>query len=417
MTVGRAAIGLAAIGLAAPVSACFHPSYEHVACGPGDLCPSGTRCNPTSGFCEGPGGGPIADASTGDTNGPGGPDGGLVHLCLGTFVNVCADVPRGSLSLMTGTVDTSTLSVVTQCLPPSAYTTQPAADACVIASQSITVPSGNTITVTGTRRLILLAEEAVTITGTLDAASHRTGLAGPAADTGPCPTAVTSPTTATEGGGGWGATFGKPGNNGGNSPGGGMGGGAASSLPITVLGGGCRGGSGANSGAGNGGGSGGHGGGAVLLLAGQSITIDGVVNASGGAGTGGKARGGGGGGGTGGMIVLEAPTVRIAGQCFANGGGGGQGGSGAVDGGSGGESAAPDAVAAGGTSVSIGGAGGNGGVGAMGSKGGSNGASIVNPIVDTGGGGAGGGGVGIIKILSPDPGVTSDLKKISPPPS
>jgi hypothetical protein len=410
MTVARAAIGLAAIGLAAPISACFHPSYSpQEACGRGGACPGGTMCNMTSGFCEGPGGGPIVDASTGDAIGPGGP----VHVCLGTFVNVCADVPRGGLNLMTETVDTSDISASTKCLPAGAYTTQPAVDACVIASQTITIPSGNTISVTGRKRLILLADEVLTVTGKLDAAS-RGGDAGPAADTGPCLFNVTNPTTAIEGGGGWGGTFGKVGNNGGSTPSGGLGGEAGSQLQITTLGGGCPGGAGANNSSGAGGGNGGHGGGAVLLLAGQRIAIDGVVNASGAGGTGGKARGGGGGGGAGGMIILEAPIVRITGQCFANGGGGGEGGS-VLNGADGGESSAPDAAGSGGTNNPIGGSGGTGGVGTTGSKGGGDG--VVDTPTDTGGGGGGGGGVGIIKILSADPGTISDLKKVSPPPS
>jgi hypothetical protein len=91
VTVARAvikltAIGLAAIGFIAPIPACFHPSYEHVACGPDDRCPGGTSCNPTSGFCEGSGAGPIADAAVSD--GPagsadgGGGGGGLGFVVL-----------------------------------------------------------------------------------------------------------------------------------------------------------------------------------------------------------------------------------------------------------------------------------------------------------------------------------------------
>jgi hypothetical protein len=361
------------------------------------------------------------DSGNGSDHDPGGtmppdgsPDAGPVHVCLGSFVKVCADAPRGALNLMTTTIDTSDVSPTSNCLPAAAYTTMPAVDACVIASQTITIPGGNTISVTGNRRLILLADETLTITGTLDAASHRKGLPGPAADTGPCPTGVRAPTTATEGGGAWGGTFGKAGSNGGNTPGGGMGGGAGAALLITALGGGCAGGAGGNNGGGNGGGTGGHGGGAVLLLAGQSIKIDGAVNASGAGGSGGKARGGGGGGGSGGMIVLEALSVAISGQCFANGGGGGEGSSGLADGAGGGESNAPDTDGSGGSSISVGGPGGDGGVGKTASKGGGNGGVFG---VDTGGGGAGGGGVGIIKILSADPGNNGDLKRVSPPPS
>lgn len=35
--------------------ACFHPNYDHPACGPGGACPSGFNCDMTSGFCERPG--------------------------------------------------------------------------------------------------------------------------------------------------------------------------------------------------------------------------------------------------------------------------------------------------------------------------------------------------------------------------
>jgi len=97
MTVGRAAIGLVAIGLAALAPACFHPSYEHVACGPDDTCPGGMSCDMTSGFCERPGGGPIADASTGDAIGPGAPDSGAVRICLGRS-STCAPTCLGEHS-------------------------------------------------------------------------------------------------------------------------------------------------------------------------------------------------------------------------------------------------------------------------------------------------------------------------------
>lgn len=165
------------------VPACFHPSYDHPACGPGGACPSGLACS-AAGFCERPGGTDL-DASAG------GPDGPTVHVCLGTFAHVCADTPTGSLGLMTQTIDTSMSAL---CTP---YTAIPSIDACVIARQSIAIPSGNKLSVTGAKRLILLARDTLTISGTLDAASHRGGLTGPAADTGPCPTNFANPTTAT----------------------------------------------------------------------------------------------------------------------------------------------------------------------------------------------------------------------------
>jgi hypothetical protein len=347
-----------------------------------------------------------------------GPDGNSLPdgaTCLGTFVSVCTAPPPDAVTLTNGMIDTSDGAPSSRCLPATAYTTTPAVDACVIAGQSITIPMNNTISVTGTRRLILLASASVTIAGVLDAASHRGGSSGPAADTGPCPTNFTDPTVNGQGGGGWGGTFGGPGNNGGTT--GGQGGIAGSALTITELGGGCPGGAGAGATAG----SGGRGGGAVLLLAGQSISIPGTVNASGAGGSGGKVSaassgGGGGGGGAGGMIVLDARNVTIAGRCFANGGGGGAGSS-LIAGRSGGDPGAPDAAGGGGNNDAawVGGDGGDGGLGTHGPQPGNNGRSITSPVVDAGGGGAGGGGIGIIKILAPNEQSFSDPHKVSPP--
>ena len=394
------------VGPLALAPACFSPHYNLLKCGVGDSCPSGYVCR--DGNCESR---TPDDAAPGD--GTIGNDGPSSRVCLGSFVKVCVDVPPVALELSVQTIDTSDAGAM-KCQP---YDATPMVDACVIAAQTITVPSGNTVTATGPRRLILLATGALTIAGTLDAGSHRAGLRGPAADTGPCPTNFTNPTVLGQGGGGWGGTLGGPGNNGGHSADGAIGGIAGSSLAITALGGGCAGGDGA----GVSGGSGGHGGGALLLLSGQTISIAGTVTASGAGGDGGKtaaaaAGGGGGGGGAGGMIVLDAPSVLIPGRCFANGGGGGEGSS-LIAGGGGGESAAPDMAGSGGSGASIGGAGGAGGLGTIGSLLGANGGSIVNPVVDAGGGGGGGGGVGIIKIFAPSQQDSGDPHKVSPPPS
>jgi len=333
------------------------------------------------------------------------------QLCLGTFQHICVAPPQSSLTLMTQTINTGASTLCTF------FTPTPDVDACVIAGQSITIPAGNVVTVTGAKALILIASDSITITGALDAASHRGLPSGPAADTGPCPSNSTAPTTATQGGGGWGGTFGTAGGNGGSSPGGAIGGIAGSRLDIRVLGGGCPGGNGAPNGANFGGGAGGHGGGAALMLAGQGILIDGIVNASGGGGNGGKSAGGGGGGGAGGMIVLEAPTVKVPGQCFANGGGAGEGGASSNrDGSIGRESTGPDKVGAGGKAGSIGGDGGNGAFAAMGATSGDNGGQRSNPP-DTGGGGAGGGGAGIIKVISGSQEHTNEAAHVAPPPS
>ncbi|MEO7729656.1 MAG: hypothetical protein ABIY55_01700, partial [Kofleriaceae bacterium] len=279
--------------------------------------------------------GPGSDAAPADTR----PD----PVCVGTFLRVCVDPPQAALTLSTQRIDTGSSPMC------AAYTSMPAIDACVITGAQLVIPEHIVVTVVGRRPLILLSTRDITITGTLDAASHA-DRTGPAADTGPCATDAASPTT-NGSGGGFGGSFGGGGANGGNSPGG-VGGGAARVVTATALTGGCAGGSGANNSFGVSAGAGGRSGGAVLLVAAQGVSIEGVVNASGRGGSPGNSGvgtgGGGGGGGSGGMIVLDAATVNVPGACFANGGGGGEGGN-LVTGHAGSESTEPDKVGAGGT--------------------------------------------------------------------
>ncbi|HSS01497.1 MAG TPA: hypothetical protein VLM79_30770 [Kofleriaceae bacterium] len=324
-------------------------------------------------------------------------DGAVSPVCLGTFVRVCVDPPSSPVTLTTQELDTSTSA---RCQP---YTATPPVDACVVTGPSITIPSGNTITVTGGRRLILFATGEITIAGTLDVSSRRDG-SGPAADSGPCQTNFVDAESGGVGGGGWGGSLGGNGNNGGNGAGSSDGGVAAPPGDATTLSGGCAGGNGGGNGLGVGRGGRGHSGGAVLLLADQAIdvTSSGSVNASGSGGGGGALGGGGGGGGSGGMIVLDAERVDISGQCFANGGGGGEGSS-TRSGQAGGESSAASLAGRGGSNGS--GGGGDGGNGGLGTNGNANGNPGRNgrPSTDgAGGGGGGGGGGGVIKILSED---------------
>src|SRR5262249_51399065 len=105
-----------------------------------------------------------------DAAGPGvapidsaGLDGKVPAFCVGTFAEICVDMPSAAVTLTTQKIDTSSSSL---CVP---YTANPNIDACVIAGPSITIPSGNTISVvsgnitvagksvSGTKRLILLA--------------------------------------------------------------------------------------------------------------------------------------------------------------------------------------------------------------------------------------------------------------------
>jgi len=138
-----------------------------------------------------------ADDAPRDTpDGSGGPgsDGAVGQLCLGTFVKVCVATPTTALTLSAQTINTANAP---QCVP---YTATPSVDACVIAGSTITIPSANKVSVTGAKRLILIASDTILINGTLDAASHHGGPNGPAGNSGPCSTLFTSPTTSTEGG-------------------------------------------------------------------------------------------------------------------------------------------------------------------------------------------------------------------------
>ena len=362
--------------------------------------------------------GPPTDAAVTAIDAPPGPgsgsdapvDGKPEPLCIGTFVRVCVDPPQAALALSTQRIDTSGS---TMC---ATYTSTPPTDACVITGTQIVIPERTVVTVVGRRPLILLSTRDLTISGTLDAASHpdRTG---PAADTGSCAINFTDPTT-NRSGGGWGGSFGGAGGNGGKSPRG-VGGVAPSLVTVTALTGGCAGGNGANNFFGFSAGDGGRSGGAVLLIAAQAVLVDGVVDASGRGGSPGNGGlgtgGGGGGGGSGGMIVLDAATVGVPGACFANGGGGGEGGN-STSGHAGSESPEPDTVGAGGTGGnSTGGTGGAGAFGDTGASPGRNGSS-ASPLPGNGGGGGAGGGAGVIKVFAPAQSDTDDKGHVAPPP-
>ena len=350
-------------------------------------------------------------------------DGKIPAFCAGTFVKICVDPPQAPRTLTAATTPQIDTSISPLCVP---YTATPNIDACVITGQSITIPGGNTISVvsgnitvdgksvTGTKRLILLATESITISGVLDAAGHGK-TSGPAGSAGPCGAGTKNPTRGFQGGGGWGGSFGGAGKNGGDGATG-SGGMAAARFDATTLRGGCPGSDGADNVLGSGGGERGGGGGAVLLIANQTITIDGTLNASGGKGRGGQGGGGGGGGGSGGMIVLDASTVNTPGKCFANGGGGGEGAN-LTNGRDGGESKAPNQVADGGKGgPAPGGDGGDGGFGATDGLSGTNGTTGAPGGQDDGGGGGGGGGVGIIKVFADQQSGTTDPSKVAPSP-
>lgn len=340
---------------------------------PDSLCDSGFRYGELSG--------PLSGQCVGDRTDDAGVDtvyipDELFSSCYGTgLVTACFDFPPVGDVAIGADVNTDTS---TQC-----DTDARNAAWCVIAGESVTVPG--TVHVTGSKPLVIVATQTISIGGTLDASSKRVGgQVGAAANPAAC-AAIAPPGTS---GGGAGGSFGADGGDGGDGPTANTGGtpGAATPSP-TALRGGCRG----QDGNGTTKGSGGNGGGAVYLIAETSITIDGILTASGAGATNGTTNSsGGGGGGSGGFIGLDAPAVSCNGILIANGGGGGEG-SGSATAGNPGQDATTVTAAQGGSLGSTnGGDGGDGGAGgSTGGQDGSNGSTS---------GGGGGGGVGIVRL-------------------
>lgn len=343
-------------------------------------CPSGLRfgdlSGPNSGQCVGGGGGG-SDSGMPDTalDAFVAPDG---RSCYGTgLVTACFSAPPASPVTLDANIDTGTSLLCDDDPANSAW--------CVIAGSSIT--QSGTVTVIGTKPLVLVSMTTVTINGTLEIASHRIGgIVAAGANAVGC-SAGTAPGTS---GGGAGGSFGALGGAGGGTnltaTAGGVAG-IAMAAP-NALRGGCA---GQNGNAGTPG-TGGAGGGALYMIAETQINVIGSVNASGASGTNGVTTiAGGGGGGSGGMIGLDSPIV-TGGTIFANGGGGGEG-SGNTTAGAPGNDPLSGAGGVGGSALST-----NGGDG-----GGGQGGTTTNPGAGangtaTGGGGGGGGSVGVIKL-------------------
>jgi hypothetical protein len=285
-------------------------------------------------------------------------------------------------------------------------------DACVINAYSIVVD--RTVIVGGGRPLVLVANDEISVTGTLDISSrypdHGAGAYNQMCDRG----AGNGDSLNQVGGGGGGGSFSTQGGIGGTGAGGALGGnsGDIERPPFDTLHAGCKGGVG---GPGNAYAGGGAGGGALYLVAGRSIAIDGgTLNASGDGGYKGvHPTGGAGGGGSGGMIVLDAPTLIVSqsARIVANGGAGGGGATTNAEGGTGGfpDPSTPLAAAEGGIgALESGESGGTGGNGATRSVG-----ATTALAATTGGGGGGGGGLGVIRVMS---GQTIDGDNVSPLP-
>lgn len=341
--------------------------------------------------------------------------------------NMMPATPLGDLDLsMAGTYafDSGTVSLQ----PPSGalipLTTTIVNGAKVIWVHQLRVQAGVRLRLTGTAPVYVVATSAITIDGTVDASSRGApSLVNDGAGAGPAAICLSTiagngAPCSNGGSGGGGGGFGTFGGNGGyggvgsncvaGQDGNGISGGAGGSVsPVTTIRGGCNGGAGA---IGNnpGPGTGGRGGGAVYLLARDQVTVSatGKVLAGGAGGRGASGgRSAGGGGGSGGMIRIAGNLVTVAGVLAANGGGGGGGcnGNAAMPG----DDGHPDqSVALGGVKENSGADGGEGGFLTTNAVGGGDASR---------GGGGGGGGVGVIQLQAGSAPVTSGAI-ISPPP-
>ena len=340
------------------------------------------------------------------------------QTCLGRGATaLCFPTPVATVAVA-GAFNTDSSMLCETSAPVSGWAGGPSS--CFVVGTNITVAA---TTVTGSRPLVLFASDNITVTGNLDAASHRVGAtAGPGSNIG-CGAYTDIPGISTFGaGGGAGGTFRTTGGNGGQGDGvANSGGGAlAPDAAPAILRGGCTGQKGGDgfAGVGDNGGEPGAGGGALYLVAGGTITINSgvVVNASGAGATALASPdlglyAGGGGGGSGGMIKLSATTFSVSGAIImANGGGGSTGADDNTTGVSGND---PSTSAAGnaGQGGTVGNGGGNGGDGWGGvtaAQSGGNGSS-------TEGGGGGGGGGGYIHSNLPLTGASTSAGEIFAP--
>lgn len=280
----------------------------------------------------------------------------------------------------------------------------------VLVVDDFTLPAGVTLTGTGTRALIVVAEGDIELDGVLDfgpgcvlgAEGDTKRCAGPGGGNGGKMGTVAQGCAGGHNGAGEGGGAG-----GGLGTKGGLGGlgssaatadeldncGDTAANPLVPLIGGSGGGAGAMMSLASGGG----GGGAVQLSAFGRVRLAGTtvdratIYVGGAGGQGSSGNHGGGGGGAGGGILLEGATVELVEAALIASGGGGGGGRGGQPGSDG---RFDGAVAAGGSSTGGAGDGGDGAVNASPAENGAAGGGGTN----TDGGGGGGGGLGRIRI-------------------
>jgi hypothetical protein len=351
----------------------------------------------------------IEDFKLGDAGGGG--EMGEAGYCLGfPKFRVCLDEePTSPLAIDEDLLLDTSASNLCASKQPTSWSMQGQPKACFLVGSSVTISAK--VQARGALPLVIFASESITITSSLDAASHNASPTNMIHGPGSTNTMQQqelmcigmAPGTGAATAGGSGGTFRTRGGEGGRSSAGSLGGKAPdpSMDPPMVLRPGCDGGSGpTNTTTNMTGGSGGFGGGVVYLVAKNKITINGVVNVSGAAGGGGRATAGGGGGGSGGMILLHAQTITGNGGVLVANGGGGGGGGGQSTGSYGLEPSlqTPTQVAPGGVGGAPGGNGGDGFAGTMPAEAGDS-AAAGGPA--SGGGGGGGGGGYIRANVSP----------------
>lgn len=382
------------------VAGCYNPSPPAGApCADDNGCPSGQAC--AGGFCGGSA--TTTDSSVAiDTTQP--------DTCANwtaKHFDACAipSPPPGDLNLGVAlsdyTLDTSNATLkgkANTSIPITTMVVSQAAgpDVMLVSIRNFTLDAGATLTVTGSRPLVLAVWGTATIAGTIDASASLSTTGPGGSNSNECmnltgATGMSMQPALGGGGGGLQGTGGRGGNVGGF-------GGTGIGAPAGIRG-GCAGGLG-------GAGSStqaprGAGGGAVQITARTSIVVDGVINVGGGGGSGGRVGyGAGGGGGSGGFIGLDSPIVIVTGTLAANGGGGGGGASDVANATNGGDARTNEtpATAGPGAMTSNVGVCANGGTGAAGTTlGGQNGESSLC------GGGGGGGAAGFILVWSAMP--------------
>lgn len=252
------------------------------------------------------------------------------HIAPAWLPNVCDDLaatPQASLG--SATLDTTQDASCTGGIVQSGTT-----NICVVRAGKIDIAD---LKVTGTRAIAFVADDELTVTGTLDVSADGS-TAGPGAG---ALGAGTNTNASYQGAGG--AGFSQVGGaGGGNETGtiGGQPGGGVTTRPTAMpfVGGAYGGYSDCGSTTicrvnGRSFPGGGGGGGTLLIACRGTVSVAGIVDASGGGGAGGgdyfpgsgTTQGGGAAGGSGGFVVFQGVQVSITGKLYSNGGGGGAG--------------------------------------------------------------------------------------------